>query len=253
MSQNPIEHVTRDLEFTKTFAINNILKTDYAELYDTSCYNLNLKGKNFRSAIIFNLAKAIYYSQPEVDRPFEETAYSQKVTTLSACIEIAHNASLLQDDIIDRADSRRNQAAAHKVYGQARSIFSSNYMISRSARMITQVFNDSVHMSQLYSTIICNLIRGELIQARISKSNKQVLDGESGTAVKLYDEHSYFTNYMDKTYYKTASMISLGCRGVALMFAMDDQGHEQLFNFGAHLGLAFQIHDDILDFTQDEA
>ena len=37
------------------------------------------------------------------------------------------------------------------------------------------------------------------------------------------------------------------------MFALDDHGHEQLFNFGAHLGLAFQIHDDILDFTQDEA
>ena len=58
---------------------------------------------------------------------------------------------------------------------------------------------------------------------------------------------------MDKTYYKTASMISLGCRGVALMFDMNEESHEEIFNFGAHLGLAFQIHDDILDFTQDEA
>ena len=71
--------------------------------------------------------------------------------------------------------------------------------------------------------------------------------------IQLYDEHKYFTNYMDKTYYKTASMISLGCRGVGLMFDMDEKAHEELFNFGAHLGLAFQIHDDILDFTQDEA
>ena len=58
---------------------------------------------------------------------------------------------------------------------------------------------------------------------------------------------------MDKTYYKTASMISLGCRGVALMFDMNEESHEEIFNFGAHLGLAFQIHDDILDFTQNEA
>ena len=84
-----------DLEFTKKFAIDNILKTDYAELYGTSCYNLQLKGKNFRSAIMFNLAKAIYYNSSDTSKPFEETVYYQKVTALSACIEIAHNASLL--------------------------------------------------------------------------------------------------------------------------------------------------------------
>ena len=60
-----------DLEYTKKFAIENILKTDYPELFSTSCYNLNLKGKNFRSAIIFNLAKAIYYNSSNSSKPFE--------------------------------------------------------------------------------------------------------------------------------------------------------------------------------------
>ena len=66
--------------------------------------------------------------------------------TLAACIEIAHNASLLQDDIIDKADSRRSQPAAHKLYGISNSVFSSDFMISRASRMLTMMF-DTTHIS----------------------------------------------------------------------------------------------------------
>jgi hypothetical protein len=90
----PFDLVKFDLEQTKTFAVENILQTDYTKLQEASHYNLLLKGKNFRSAILFLLAKAIYYSRsPSV--PFESTDFYDKVTCLAACIEIAHNASLL--------------------------------------------------------------------------------------------------------------------------------------------------------------
>ena len=65
----------------------------------------------------------------------------------------------------------------------------------------------------------------------------------------MYDSEKYFSNYLAKTYFKTASMISLGCRGIALLYKLNDDSHRSLFNFGAHLGIAFQVHDDILDFT----
>ena len=65
-----------------------------------------------------------------------------------------------------------------------------------------------------------------------------------------FDSQGYFDSYIAKTYYKTASMISLGCRGMAVIMDLDDiDTHRHLFDFGAHLGVAFQIHDDILDFT----
>jgi geranylgeranyl pyrophosphate synthase len=65
-----------------------------------------------------------------------------------------------------------------------------------------------------------------------------------------FDEETYFDYYISKTYYKTASMISLGCRGLAVMMDFKDLDAQRcLFDFGAHLGVAFQIHDDILDFT----
>jgi geranylgeranyl pyrophosphate synthase len=88
---------------------------------------------------------------------FEDTKYFDQVKALSACIEIAHNASLLQDDIIDRADQRRSQKAAHKIYGASNSVFSSDFMISRASRMLTIMF-DTVHISQLFSTILYNLV-----------------------------------------------------------------------------------------------
>lgn len=139
--------VSADLEYTKNFALENILQTRYTELEKASHYNLLLKGKNFRSAILFLLAKSIYYSEAKSTVPFEETPYYQKVACLAACIEIAHNASLLQDDIIDHADSRRSSKAAHKVFGPSTSIFASDFMISRASRMLTEIFPESVHVS----------------------------------------------------------------------------------------------------------
>mmetsp|Transcript_13806 Transcript_13806/g.13478 ORF Transcript_13806/g.13478 Transcript_13806/m.13478 type:complete len:97 (-) Transcript_13806:203-493(-) len=93
---------------------------------------------------------------------FEQTKFYNQVKALAACIEIAHNASLLQDDIIDKADSRRSEHAAHKVYGPGTTVFASDFMISRASRMLTVSF-DTTHISQLFSTILYNLVYGEFI------------------------------------------------------------------------------------------
>lgn len=181
-------------------------------------------------------------------KEFENTEQFDQVVALAASIEIAHNASLLQDDIIDKADSRRSVEAAHKVYGPSTSVFASDFMISRASRMLTEAF-PNVHMSQLFSTIVSNLVYGELIQAKRDFKSKTLI----GDAIPEVDYDAYFESYIAKTYYKTASMISLGCRGLGLIFNLDIENQRRLFNFGAHLGVAFQIHDDILDFTQDSS
>ena len=81
-------------------------------------------------------------------------------------------------------------------------------MISRASRMLTHKFDENTHISQLFSTILYNLVFGELIQAK--RDLESVLDNKF-----LYDE--YFDSYIAKTYFKTASMISIGCRAVALI------------------------------------
>lgn len=121
-----------------------------------------LKGKNFRSAILFTMARAIYQTNKNNKINFEETRQYKQVATLAACIEIAHNASLLQDDIIDKADSRRSVMAAHKIFGPSTSVFASDFMISRASRMLTYNF-DNPYICQLFSTAIYNLVYGELL------------------------------------------------------------------------------------------
>ena len=63
---DPFKLIHDDLQTTKDFAINNILQTEYAKIQEASHYNLKLKGKNFRSAILFSLAWAIYANNPQV-------------------------------------------------------------------------------------------------------------------------------------------------------------------------------------------
>lgn len=74
-------------------------------------------------------------------------------------------------------------------------------------------------MSQIFSTIISNLVIGELIQAK--KDFKQQSMVEDKKLIPLIDIENFFKQYIAKTYYKTASMISLGCRGIGLIFSLD--------------------------------
>ena len=120
---------------------------------------------------------------------FENTRQFDQVVALAACIEIAHNASLLQDDIIDKADSRRSITAAHKVYGPSTSVFASDFMISRASRMLTHSF-DNVHMSQIFSTAINNLVYGELIQAKRDFKQSSMLTDSSQE--QTIDVEAYF-------------------------------------------------------------
>ena len=146
-----------DLAKTNEFAIKNILQTEYKDLENAAKYNLELKGKNFRSAILFLLARALCRDNIDFLKIYD------KIACLSACIEIAHNASLLQDDIIDKSDNRRSKVAAHKVHGVSTSVFASDWMISRASRMLTEVFHESTDVSQIFSTVLYNLVFGELI------------------------------------------------------------------------------------------
>ena len=92
--------------------------------------------------------------------------------------------------------------------------------------MLTEIFPESVHVSQLFSTVLCNLVFGELIQAKRDMGNPDMLLTESilaeQTDVLPFDSTEYFNSYIAKTYYKTASMISLGCRGIGVLMNFED-------------------------------
>jgi geranylgeranyl pyrophosphate synthase len=105
-------------------------------LREASHYNFKLKGKNFRSCIIMLLSRALFSRRGTMEE-FYETEEYEISCLLSACVEIAHNSSLLQDDIIDKAENRRNSPAAYKVYGKSNSVFASNFLIARASGILS--------------------------------------------------------------------------------------------------------------------
>lgn len=94
LKENPLDLIEQDLDCIKQITFDHILKTEYNILRDASHYNLKLKGKNFWSCIIMLLSRALYSWKGSI-QDFYKTEEYEISCLLSACVEIAHNSSLL--------------------------------------------------------------------------------------------------------------------------------------------------------------
>ncbi len=168
---------------------------------------------------------------------FISKKFNQIVKPFAACVEVVHNASLLHDDIIDNSNERRSRKTAHNIYGIRETVFSANFIISKAANVIIDL--GYPHLSQIYSGIVLKLTEGECQQSL--KINN----------LKNLDESFYV--YMHKTYYKTASLLALSLRGVGIIYDLSIEYQKKLFDLGLHLGLVFQLVDDVLDVLYDSA
>ena len=156
---------------------------------------------------------------------------------LAEISEMIHTASLFHDDVIDNADTRRQQPSAHKVHGNKVAILAGDFLLARSSVALARL--RSVHAMEAMSLVIDHLIRGEVMQ--ISSSNKTNSTAES----KL--EH-----YLRKTFYKTGSLMAHSCASAALLVGAPPSTVDACYRYGKHAGLAFQLVDDLLDFVGDE-
>ena len=184
----------------------------------------------------YNLIKS------EIDNYFNTDFFKQIVLPYAACIEAIHNASLLQDDILDDANLRRSNLTAHKKYGIKNTVFASDYIISKS----TDIINDLnyLHLNEVYSTIIYNLACGEY---------QQTIKRNFINSTDIVDVNSNLVRYLNKTYYKTSSLIAESFRGLGIIHNVSVENQKYLFNLGLHLGLVFQLTDDIFDVLGDES
>lgn len=218
-------------------------------------------GKRFRPTIVQLMAKAVAASEPEKERvngtghhadsaTWEWSGASdvsvnssnhqgsevwRKQAQLGQIVEMIHVASLIHDDVLDEADTRRGGEAVHKLYSNKVAVLAGDYLLARASVLLARLENTSV--VQIMATALESLVAGEIMQ--LKSPPKSLLEMES---------------YLRKSYYKTASLICYACRSTALL-----GGHTYSSNvataceeFGFHMGLAFQIQDDILDFTAAE-
>jgi geranylgeranyl pyrophosphate synthase len=151
---------------------------------------------------------------------------------LAEISEMIHTASLFHDDVIDGADTRRGKAAVHMVFGNKMAILAGDYLLARASISLARLQN--VDVVETMSTIIEHLVRGEVMQMRGTSAD----DGRNERMIY----------YLKKNYYKTASLMANSCRSTALLAECPPQLVAASYDFGKHVGMAFQLVDDVLDF-----
>jgi len=151
---------------------------------------------------------------------------------LAEISEMIHTASLFHDDVIDGADTRRGSPAVHKVFGDKMAILAGDYLLARASVFLARLRD--VEVVETMSTIIEHLVRGEVMQMKGSNVS------DSG--------HERLIQYLRKNFYKTASLMANSCKSAAILGGYNDDVVGAAYRYGKHLGIAFQLVDDVLDY-----
>jgi solanesyl diphosphate synthase len=149
---------------------------------------------------------------------------------LAEITEMIHTASLFHDDVIDKADARRGAPSANRAYGDKLAILAGDFLLARASIALARLRDCEV--VELMSTVIEHLVKGEVMQMR-------------GGHLKDCTALEY---YFHKNYYKTGSLMANSCRSAAVLGRHTEEVEDIAFAYGKHIGLAFQLVDDVLDF-----
>jgi len=149
---------------------------------------------------------------------------------LAAVVELLHSATLIHDDVIDSADTRRGRPSANSRWGNHRSVLAGDWLYMQSFQIALQERN--FHVLDVLIDLTQKMVEGELIQlAKIGR-----IDVTEEDALQLAT-------------YKTACLFSGCARLGAVLGGLDEQHEQALADYGRYAGLAFQLVDDLLDFT----
>ena len=169
------------------------------------------QGKMLRSKLILKIAGA-----------------NSDSIRLCAIVEMIHAASLLHDDVIDDANTRRGQASVNALYDNKTAIMFGDILYSKAFTELTQM---DKRIAYKVANAVTLLSVGELLDVELTKSFNNSYD-----------------KYMDMIYKKTASLIEASAASAAILAGLDEKKYAL---YGKNLGLAFQMIDDILDITQE--
>ncbi|KAJ0013575.1 hypothetical protein Pint_20667 [Pistacia integerrima] len=207
-------------------------------------FKMGVEGKRFRPTVLLLMATAL---NVRVLEPLPEGAGDALMTELRTrqqCIaeitEMIHVASLLHDDVLDDADTRRGIGSLNLVMGNKLAVLAGDFLLSRACVALASLKNTEV--VTLLATVVEHLVTGETMQMTTSS-----------------DQRCSMEYYMQKTYYKTASLISNSCKAIALLAGQSAEVAMLAFEYGKNLvctfleGLAYQLIDDVLDFTGTSA
>jgi geranylgeranyl pyrophosphate synthase len=157
----------------------------------------------------------------------------EKLVTLGASVEMLHTATLVHDDLIDGALLRRGASTLNARWSPAATVLTGDFLFSRAAKLAADV--DYLPLMKLFADTLGTIVNGELVQMF---SAKGVINRD---------------NYYQRIYAKTASLFEMSALAAAMVATEDENVRAAFKSYGYEIGMAFQIVDDILDFTGDQA
>jgi all-trans-nonaprenyl-diphosphate synthase len=189
-------------------------------LYAAAEHLFGAGGKRIRPAIVLLISRATMLEE-------DITARHRRLAEIT---EMIHTASLVHDDVVDESNVRRGVPTVHSLFGNRIAILAGDFLFAQSSWYLANLNN--LDVVKLLSEVIMDLAAGEIQQG-----------------LNRFDASTSIESYLQKSYYKTASLIANSAKAAGLISETSLEIAEHLYNYGRHLGLAFQIVDDILDFT----
>jgi len=160
-------------------------------------------------------------------------APEEKLITLGASVELLHTATLVHDDLIDGALLRRGMPTLNARWSPAATVLTGDFLFARAAKLAAET--DYLPLMKLFSETLATIVNGELTQMF---SARGVIERE---------------NYYDRIYAKTASLFEMSSLAATMVATEDEAMRASMKTFGYEVGMAFQIVDDILDFTGEQS
>ena len=149
---------------------------------------------------------------------------------LAAIVEFIHTATLLHDDVVDASELRRGKETANALWGNEASVLVGDFLYSRSFEMMVEV--GSMRVMEI-----------------LSKATNIISEGEVLQLLNVHDADTTEERYLNVIRYKTAKLFEAACQLGAVIAGAPAEQEEAMANYGMHLGTAFQLIDDVLDYS----
>jgi geranylgeranyl pyrophosphate synthase len=160
-------------------------------------------------------------------------APEEKLITLGASVELLHTATLVHDDLIDGALLRRGMPTLNARWSPAATVLTGDFLFARAAKLAAET--DYLPLMKLFAETLATIVNGELTQMF---SARGIIERD---------------NYYQRIYAKTASLFEMAALAAAMVATEDEEMRGSMKVFGYEVGMAFQIVDDVLDFTGDQS
>ncbi len=223
LSTHPIfflDFVAPDLKAIEA-RMNSDLGSDVRTVYSLTNHILNAGGKRLRPAMVALSARAV---SADID--------PGRLADIGAAVEFVHMATLIHDDVVDNTATRRGLPTANAVYGNGVAVLSGDYMLARAMRLLAM--DGDLKIIRTVSEITIEMSEGEVMEISATGNSNLSLE-----------------DYLEILRKKTATFVEGCCRCGAILAGANEAAEDALAHYGYRLGMAFQIADDLLDYTGD--